>query len=97
MNVVDEELHCWKSRWLQIPADKHPQTLRKLCCHQTLTNIYTLLKLFATLPLSLCSCERSASSIRRLNNYLRASQTQERLSALIISYNEVDVKRETSM
>ncbi len=32
VNVV-EELHSWKSRWLQIPADKHPQTLRMLCCH----------------------------------------------------------------
>ncbi len=38
MNVVDEELHRWKSRWLQIPADKHSQTLSKslkLCCPQT--------------------------------------------------------------
>ena len=29
VNVVDEELHRWKSRWLQIPADKRPQTLSK--------------------------------------------------------------------
>ncbi len=29
VNVVDEELYHWKSRWLQIPADKRPQTLSK--------------------------------------------------------------------
>ncbi len=45
------------------------------------------MKLFATLPLSSCSCERPASSLRKLNNYLRASQTEERLSALAIINN----------
>ena len=44
----------------------------------------SLLKLFATLPLSSCSCERSASALCRLNNYLRSTQTAERLSALAL-------------
>ena len=34
------------------------------------------------LPLSSCFCERSASTLRCLNNYLRCTQKEERLSAL---------------
>ena len=63
--IVDEELSCWKSRWLTIPAKDRPQTISaslKQCSPETLPNIFTLLKLFATLPLSSCSCERSASA-----------------------------------
>lgn len=60
-------------------------------------NIYTLLKLFVTLLLSFCSCECSASGLRQLNNYLRCTQTKERLSALAFlhcNYSEnIDVDR----
>ena len=45
-------------------------------------------------PLSSCSCERSASALRRLNNYLRCLQTEERLSALALvhcNYETQDV------
>ena len=56
----------------------------KLCSPETLPILFTLLKLFATLPLSSCSCERSASILRRLNNYLRRSQSEEWLSALAL-------------
>ena len=44
-------------------------------------NLRVLLQLFATLPLSTCSCERSASALRRLNTYLRCTQSEDRLSA----------------
>ena len=83
--IVDEEVCRWKSKWLGIPPEDRPNTLSNSlqhCCPNSLPNIYTLLKFFATLPLSSCSCERSASALRRLNNYLRCSQTEERLSAL---------------
>ena len=94
--ILDEELHRWKLRWLEVPQQNRPGTLGstlKQCSSDDLPNIKTLLKLFATLPLSSCSCERSASVLRRLNNYLRCTQTAERLSALAlihISY-EIDI------
>ena len=47
-------------------------------------NVYSLLNIFATLPLSSYSCERSASALRRLNTYLRCTQTEERLSAFAL-------------
>ena len=89
-DLVDEEYHLWKFRWLSIPKQERPQTLSdsmKHCCLESLPNIHTLLKLFATLPPSSCSCEHSASSLRRLNNYLRCTQTEKRLSALALIHS----------
>ena len=84
-------MHQWKSMWLEISSDDRPQTLTeflKLCCPDTLPNIYELLKIFSTLPLSSCSCEQSASALHRLNNYRKSTQTEHRLSALaLIHFN----------
>ncbi len=87
VEIIDEELHRWKSKWLHIPQNDRPKSLSetlKECDANALPNIFTLLKLFATLPLSSCCCERSGSSLRRLHNYLRATQTEERLSMLAL-------------
>ena len=86
-DIIDEEFSRWKRKWLCVPLKDRPETLAeslKQCCQQTLPNIFTLLKLFATLPLSSCSCERSASALRRLHGYLRCTQTEEHLSALAL-------------
>ena len=99
-SIVDEEYECWKAKWISIPSQDRPQTLSdslRQCCSISLPNIFTLLKLFATLPISSCSCERSASAMRRLNNYLRCSQLEEKSSALALinsnyDYN-IDVNR----
>ena len=37
-----------------------------------------------TIPVTLCECERSASTLRRLNNYMRASMGKDRLSHLAL-------------
>ena len=77
-DVVDEELHRWKMKWLSVRYKDRPQRLSdtlKEC--GGFPNIFILLKLFATLPLSSCSCEHSASTLRRLNNYMRCRQTEE--------------------
>ena len=84
---MDEELYRWRMKWLAVPIDKRPQTLTeslKSVCHSGLPNISMLLKLFATIPLSSCSCERSASALRRLNTYMRSTQTEERISGLAL-------------
>uniref|UniRef100_A0A1X7UA98 TTF-type domain-containing protein n=2 Tax=Amphimedon queenslandica TaxID=400682 RepID=A0A1X7UA98_AMPQE len=89
--ILDEEYSRWKSKWLT-SNDSRPATLQEALksCPSSLPNIHTLLKLFATIPLSSCSCERSASALRRLNNYLRCSQTEERLSALALIHMNYD-------
>ena len=76
-DIIDEEFYIWKQRWLPIPLQNRPQSLSetlKVSTPESVPNIFTLFRLFATLPLSSCSCERSASSLRRLNQYLRCTQ-----------------------
>ena len=56
--ILDEVLHRWKLRWLEVSQQGRPETLSdalKQCSPEHLPNINTLLKLFATLPLSSCS------------------------------------------
>ncbi|XP_065068530.1 52 kDa repressor of the inhibitor of the protein kinase-like [Rhopilema esculentum] len=48
----------------------------------TFPNIYTAMKIAATLPVTSCSCERSISILRRLKTYLRNTMRQSRMSAL---------------
>ena len=86
-NILDEEISRWRSKWLPIPQQDHPETLSealKQCCSETLPNVSRLLRLFATIPLSSCSCERSASALKHLNTYLRCTQTGECLTALAL-------------
>ena len=96
-NILDEELCRWKTKWLAVKLQDRPEAISdtlKQCCPTSLPNIFTLLKLFGTnapniggwtgMVMSSCSCERSASALRRLNNYIRCTQSEERLSALAL-------------
>ncbi len=86
-DIVDEEFYRWKHKWLLIPSQNRPHTLHEVlqqCSEHGFLYLFTLLKLFATIPLSSCSCERSASALKRLNSYLRCTQTEERLSYLAL-------------
>ena len=81
----DEELCHWKTKWINVLPEDRSQTLSALmkqCSKHSLPNIFTLLKLFPTLPLSSCSCEGSVSTLRRLNYYLISSLTEVSLITL---------------
>ena len=57
-NILDEELCRWKTKWLAVKLQDRPETVSdtlKQCCPTSLPNIFTLLKLFGTIPLSSCS------------------------------------------
>jgi len=72
-DIIDKEYARWKTKWIELPSQNRPKTLSDSlthCCQQSLPDIFTLLKLFATLPLSSCSCEHSVSAMRQLNDYL---------------------------
>ena len=54
-NTLDEELCLWKTKWLAVKLQDRPETISdtlKQCCPTSLPNIFTLLKLFGTIPLS---------------------------------------------
>lgn len=47
-------------------------------------NICIALRIYATIPTTSASCERSFSKMKQIKNYLRSSMSQERLSSLAI-------------
>jgi hypothetical protein len=58
----------------------------KYCKTGSFPNILALLIIFATVPVSSASAERSFSSLKILKNYLRNRMKEERLSALALAY-----------
>ena len=90
-SIVDEELHQWNAQWLSKPMKDRPDMLNsclKCCSSESSPNIFMLLKLFATLPMTSCSCEHSASDLRRLNTFLRSTQSEERKINIISHYTQ---------
>ncbi len=51
-------------------------------------NIFKLLQLVITLPVSSATCERSFSAMRRVRNYLRSTMTEERFTSLSLLHIE---------
>ncbi|GBM66973.1 repressor of the inhibitor of the protein kinase [Araneus ventricosus] len=72
--VVQSEFMLWKEKWSQEKYENLPKTaissLEK-CDKTFFPNIYILVKLLAVLPVSVAIVERSFSSLRRLETYLR--------------------------
>ena len=54
-------------------------------------NIFTILQILATIPITSCSCERSKSCLRYLKNYLRGTMGEERLNGLALVHAHRDI------
>ncbi|KAL9965096.1 hypothetical protein ACROYT_G028845 [Oculina patagonica] len=67
-----------------------PAVAIKDCDDDLFLNISILLKIACTIPVTSCECERSASTLRRLNNYMPASMGKERLSNLALLHIHYD-------
>ena len=90
-----DEIHRWKIYW-QNREDKPSTCLTALkACDQVLfSNVHTLLKIACTLPITSCECERSASMLRRLRNYMRATMSKERLTSLALIHTHYEYKHD---
>lgn len=84
-SVVKGEFERWKKKCENVDIIDCPknavQALEK-CSHNFFPNVRTLIKIFAVLPVTTCSCERSFSCLRRLKTYLRSTMKEERLNGL---------------
>ena len=96
--VFDQELWRWKAHWQgtwpTLPDKNQPTTLAqtmKQVDKLEYPNIYTLLQIGCTVPVTSCECERSASALKRLHHYNRVCMTQDRLSACALMYIHHDV------
>ena len=84
---------CWECSPSITPAEVVADMTIEQVIEAVLLQPSTLMKLFATIPLSSYSCERSASTLWRLNTYLRCTLTEDLLSslALINNHYETDI------
>ena len=53
--------------------------------------VYELIKIIATLPVTVASCERTHSKVKIINSYLRASMSDDRLESLVTISVERDI------
>lgn len=54
-------------------------------------NIFKVVQILATMPVSSCEAERSFSALRRIKNYMRTKTGQARLSSLTLFHLERDI------
>ena len=63
-----------------------------ICDKERFPNIFVLLQIGCSLPVTSCSCERGASTLKRLRTYMRASMTEQRLTGLALLHIHYDIK-----
>ena len=92
----EAELMRWKAYWARQPSDRCPgnvldalKTARQL---GTYPITETLLQIFATLPVTTATGERSFSALKLIKTYLRTSMQEDRLNALALLYIKKDIK-----
>jgi len=68
------------------------EILNSVVKFDTYPNVYKLLHVALSIPISSASCERSFSSMRRINTYLRSNMAQNRFTNLSI----LNIERELS-
>ncbi len=77
------EYRMWVRKWNCFDAELPVDTL-KVCCHITFPNIYVLLQLALTLPITSCESERSFSQLKLIKTPHRSTMSGERLSGLAL-------------
>ncbi|CAI6375188.1 unnamed protein product [Macrosiphum euphorbiae] len=58
---------------------------------ETFPNVYKLLNLALSIPITSASCGRSFSTMRRINTYIRSTMSHDRFSSLAIINIERDI------
>ena len=96
------ELQSWYLKWKQQEQENGhvslPKTPSFTLPHASslFPNIKVLLLNLCTLPVTLCSAERSFSGLKRIKTTLRSTMSNERLSslALLHLHRDIDIKVE---
>ena len=92
---VSHEVDNLESFWLLFPKEKLPSSLTdtiKTTNPITFPNISIVLRILATLPITSCTCEKSASAIRLLKSYLKSTMSQTGLNGLASLYTHKDIE-----
>lgn len=70
------------------------EDLMRACNLEVYPNLYKLMQVALTIPISSATCERSFSSMRRIKNWLRTSMVQTRFTNLSSLYIEREMTNE---
>jgi len=100
--AVVPEVQRWVNKWKKEDVSTVPSSaIEALCaCHADIyPNVYILLTILGTLPVSTATSERSFSTMRRLKTYLRSSIGNERMTglALLSMHKDRQIDREKIM
>jgi len=93
--LMDQELFRWRAKWGKLweNDEEVPKSCAQAiaeCDPITFPNLYVLLQLVCTSTVTSCECERAASVLRRLHNFMRSSMTEERLTGLALVHENYD-------
>lgn len=93
---VYEEVKMWHSFLKTINKSNNILEYLDVCDSLIFPNVYKLIKILVTLPVTTCTAERSFSTLRRLKTYLRNTMSQNRLNglALLNIHREITVTPE---
>lgn len=75
--------------WVCLPSLL--DVFRKDDLHHLYPDLFEVVKIVATLPVTVASCERTHSKVKIINNYLRAAMSPDRLEDLVQISCERDV------
>lgn len=82
-SIVKKEVLLWKQRW--IAMEERPLTFidaLNFCDSSLFPSTHTILKVCATLPVTIATPERSFSTLKRIKTYLRNAIGESRLNGL---------------
>jgi hypothetical protein len=85
--LFDQEVGRWKHLFMN--STKRPDICAdalKACDSSFFPNIYVLLKIACTIPVTSCECERDASVVRRLHNHMRCTMSENRMTSLALMH-----------
>ena len=96
LDEVKSDFLRWKQIWMDKSDETRPKTvieaLHACVSFGTYPNFEILLKIFATLPITTASSERSFSSLKLIKTYLRSTMTNDRLNGLALLNIHKDIK-----
>ena len=96
IDVVIGEFELWQLKWKRITEDERPSniinTLKAIASVKSFfPNLHCLLEIFAILPVTVATAERSFSTMKRIKTTLRNSIGDKRLSNLAVLHTHREI------